>query len=100
VYEFNRRHILIILTELSELMSSKNIIKDKIYNIISDSLNIDVSIITDDLSVGSIPEWDSLAHVALIAAVEKEFGLQFEIDQVFELEEVEDFVEIVKEIIA
>jgi len=75
-------------------------IKDRIYKTLSDSLKIDISIITDDLSVGSIPEWDSLAHVALISAVEKEFGLQFEIDQVFELEEVEDFVEIVEEIIA
>ena len=77
-----------------------NSIKDRVYYIISDSLKIDIATITDDLSVGSIPEWDSLAHVGLIAAIEKEFDLQFEIDQVFELEEVEDFVEIVKEIIA
>ena len=81
-------------------MDNNNTIKDRVYNTISTSLGIDITVITDDLSVGSIPEWDSLAHVALIAAVEKEFNLQFEIDQVFELEEVEDFVEIVQEIIA
>lgn len=33
--------------------------------------------IRDDLTAEEVPEWDSLAHVRLIVAVEKEFGVRF-----------------------
>ena len=71
--------------------------KSDLYNLIAKSLNIDVATVSDDLSVGSISEWDSLAHVGLIAAVELEYDIQFEIDEVIDLEEVIDFWEIICE---
>ena len=80
-------------------MNNNKQIRETIIKVIANSLSIDISTVTNELTVGSIPEWDSLAHVELIAAVEKEFNIQFEIDQVFELEEVEDFIDIVNEIL-
>lgn len=78
-------------------MKSAKITKDNLYNLIAISLNIDVSMVSDDLSVGSISEWDSLAHVGLISAVEQEYDIQFDIDEVIDLEEVIDFWEIICE---
>lgn len=80
-------------------MKSKLEVKEKVYQIISSELEIDISAITDELSVGSIQEWDSLSHIGLITAVEVGFDIKFEIDHVFELEEVDDFVEIIAEIL-
>ena len=33
--------------------------------------------ITDETTASNIPEWDSLAHINLMFAIEQEFGIQF-----------------------
>ncbi len=43
----------------------------------------------ETISVESVPQWDSAAHVNLIAAIENEFDLYF--DDVKELLELTDF---------
>ena len=68
--------------------------RNRLYTVVSKVLNIPVAEVKDDLAVGEVPQWDSLAHVTLISAVEKEFNIKFEVDQVFEIEEVEDFLDI------
>jgi len=42
----------------------------------------------DGLSRATFPEWDSLAQVKLILAVEEEFGIKFTIDQVANMSSV------------
>jgi acyl carrier protein len=37
---------------------------------------------TKDLSSEKLSGWDSLAHLRLIMAIEKEFGLQFETEKI------------------
>lgn len=48
--------------------------------LISEVLKIEESTITDDLSFQSISEWDSLNHVSLIIALEKELGVNIDND--------------------
>ena len=38
----------------------------KIKKIIAENLNVSQDIITDELAVGDIPEWDSFKHIELI----------------------------------
>lgn len=57
-------------------------------------LGVDVSLLGDDVGVGDLPEWDSLAQVMLITAVEAEFAMSIDIDVAFDLETVGDFVEL------
>jgi acyl carrier protein len=55
----------------------------------------------DDLSIGratSAPEvegWDSLAHINIIVAMEKDFGVRFALGELEELKNVGDMVDLV-----
>ena len=59
------------------------------------ALGIDMANVSDDLSYNSIPEWDSVAHMALIAEVEKAFGIMLDTDDVIDLSSVAKAREIV-----
>jgi acyl carrier protein len=48
-------------------------------------LGIDASTLTDDDSSQTIAEWDSLTHLNLIFALEAEFGVRFEAEEIPEL---------------
>ena len=65
----------------------------KIKKLIAENLNVSQDIITHDLAVGDIPEWDSLAHVRLIGALELAFGVELDVEQTLDIEDVEDFID-------
>jgi len=46
--------------------------------------------VDDDTSVTSLQQWDSLAHITLILALEEEFGLSFTPDEAAEMLSVPD----------
>ena len=64
-----------------------------IKKIIAETLKVDLEIIKDDLAVGDIPEWDSLAHVRIIAALETALEIELDIEQTLDIEDVEDFID-------
>ena len=72
-------------------------IKERVYKVISDIFRINMSEIDDDLEVGGTKEWDSLGHIGLIVALEKEFKLTFDVDETLEMDNVYDIVEILEE---
>ncbi|WCE29851.1 acyl carrier protein [Vibrio sp. SCSIO 43137] len=63
--------------------------------LIADILKVSVEKIDDELAIGDIPEWDSLAHMRIIAALESELGVVLDIEQTLEIEDVEDIVDAV-----
>lgn len=50
--------------------------------IISKALLIEPARVTDDLRYNSIPEWDSVAHMALVADLEDTYGVMLETDDI------------------
>ena len=44
--------------------------------------------IHDDLTLSSIPEWDSLAHVLIMSALEAQFNLHFQTEEMIEMTSV------------
>jgi acyl carrier protein len=65
---------------------------DRVLQFIAERLGVDVSVLSDDVGVGDLPEWDSLAQVMLVTAAEQEFSTTIDIDIAFGLETVGDFV--------
>jgi len=50
----------------------------------------------DSLVYGSIPEWDSLGHMALVSEIEASFGVEFSTEEVIDLSSFEVASKILK----
>jgi len=52
--------------------------EQRLKKIFADSLDLPIEKITDDLTYNSIPEWDSVAHMHLISALDEELDTMIE----------------------
>lgn len=59
--------------------------KEKLRQVFAESLAIDPARISDDLRYATIPEWDSVAHMALVAAIEAAFDIMLDTDDVIDM---------------
>lgn len=69
--------------------------ESQVKNIIARVLNVDIQLITDDLSSGEIPEWDSVGNLAIISTIEQELNVEFPLDELFDLTSVKSIVDAV-----
>lgn len=53
------------------------------------------TVITEKTSASDIEKWDSMNHVTLIASIEKEFGITFDIMEIISMTTIGDFVDCV-----
>ena len=72
---------------------------DKIKYIIAEALNIDSDSVTESLSIGDVPQWDSMGNMAVISAIEQKLGIEFPIEDLFELNSVEALVKEIDKIL-
>ncbi len=68
-------------------------IQSQVVKIISEVLNVPSEIITADLSIGDIPEWDSMGNLAVIARLESELGIDFPVEELMDLTSVRRIVD-------
>jgi len=59
--------------------------REKIIDVLSKELSLTLGEMTVDLHYNSVPEWDSVAHMTLIAALEEKFGVMFENEDIVEM---------------
>ena len=69
--------------------------ESEIKKLISEVLKVSIDVIDNDLAIGDIPEWDSLAHMQIIAAIETKLDIVLDIEQVLDIEDVQDILDIV-----
>lgn len=58
---------------------------DKLRATFADSLGLPLTDITDALTYNSVAQWDSVAHMALVAAIEDAFDVLIETEDVIDL---------------
>ena len=51
-------------------------------NLWANTLGVDESEINDDLIYQSLPQWDSVGHMNIVAALENTFDLMLEMDEI------------------
>jgi acyl carrier protein len=68
----------------------------RVLQTVSRTLRVPRESVTEDLMMGDVPQWDSLNHMAVISAVEREFNLVFDLDDVVDVDGVADLVELVE----
>jgi acyl carrier protein len=59
--------------------------EEKLKKVFADSLGIDKDLVTDALKYNLIPEWDSVAHMSLVAAIEDEFDIMLDTDDIIDM---------------
>ena len=67
--------------------------ESQVKEIIARVLNIPLDKVTDDLSSGDIPEWDSVGNLAIISTIEQELELEFPLEDLFDMTSVLSIVE-------
>ncbi len=65
---------------------------NEVFRDVFDDESIEVN---DETTSDDIEDWDSLEHINLIAAVEQEFGMKFNMGQVVTMKNVGEMVDII-----
>jgi len=52
-------------------------IRNELQDIFRDVFDNDELVLTDDMTADQVEGWDSLTHINLIIAIEKQFGVKF-----------------------
>lgn len=67
--------------------------ESQVKEIIARVLNIPVASVSCELSSGDIPEWDSVGNLAILSTLEQELGIEFPLEDLFDLTDVKSIVE-------
>lgn len=73
-------------------------IKEQVLVVIANSLNVDKTVLTDELTIGGIPEWDSVGNLTIISAIEDNLGIEIPLDDLFELTSIKALVDEVEKL--
>tara|TARA_X000000950_G_C13781414_1_gene605267 strand:+ start:142 stop:384 length:243 start_codon:yes stop_codon:yes gene_type:complete len=64
--------------------------------VFKDSLNLDDSKFSEKIKYNDVEEWDSIGHMTLISALEEEFKITFETDDIIDFSSFKKGIEILK----
>jgi len=56
--------------------------------VFAQALGIDAGRVHDELTYNTIPEWDSVAHMALVAALEEAFDVMLDTNDIMDMSSV------------
>ena len=70
--------------------------KKKYQEIFINSLSIDDKKFNENIKYNEIPEWDSIGHMTLIAALEEEYKISLETDDIVDFSSFKRGIEILK----
>lgn len=73
--------------------------REEVYEVLNgvfrDVFDDDSIVVNDNTTADDIEDWDSLEHINLIAAVEQEFGIKFNMGQVVTMKNVGEMADII-----
>mgnify|MGYP001363183994 CR=1 FL=1 len=72
--------------------------REKYEKVFINSFSIERSILTDKFVYQSVPEWDSVGHMGLIAELEDAFDISMEMDDIIDFSSYKKGIEILKKI--
>jgi acyl carrier protein len=62
----------------------------RLQQLIASVLSVPAEQLTGASGPATLPEWTSLAHVTIVAAVEEEFHVQFEMGEILNIKQLDD----------
>ena len=70
--------------------------KKKYQDIFIKSLSIETSKFNENLKYNEIPEWDSIGHMSLVAALEETYKISLETDDIVDFSSFKKGIELLK----
>jgi acyl carrier protein len=58
---------------------------NRLASVFQETFGFDSGRFSEATSPEDVPNWDSVGHMNLVAGLEKEFGVQFELDEIMEM---------------
>ena len=74
---------------------TRQAIYERLQEVFRDVFDDESLVIGDETTADDIEDWDSLEHISLINAVEREFGLKFKMNEVSTMKNVGEMVQII-----
>lgn len=71
-------------------------IKNKLTEIIRDVLDDENLILDRETSANDVEDWDSLAHISIIVAIEKEFKVKFDLYELKPLKNLGEMIDLIQ----
>ncbi|MCR5746605.1 MAG: acyl carrier protein [Lachnospiraceae bacterium] len=68
---------------------------EEVRKIFRDNFDDDDLVVVDETNAKDIEDWDSIEHINLVIAMEKKFGLKFDIKEVGKLANVGEMVDLI-----
>ena len=75
---------------------TREMLFDGVQDIFRDIFDEEDMVIEDKTSSDDVEEWDSLNHINLVSAIEKEFGISFALGEIMELKDVGAMIELIE----
>lgn len=72
-------------------------VKQKILEIVADVCETTPDKITENSTIGDFPAWDSMGQLTIVQNIEEAFDVDFEPDELMDLEDVNDFIKAVED---
>ena len=72
-------------------------ILDKVKDIVAETCEVDKNDVTEESSIGDFDSWDSMAQLAILNSVDEAFDMEFDPEEMMDLEDVSDIVKAVEE---
>ena len=69
---------------------------ERYFNVFKEVFDLEENQISDSFSYESVPQWDSIGHMSLIASLENEFNIMLEMDDVIDFSDFSKGKEILK----
>ena len=63
---------------------------NELIQLISEIIDIPIEEIDENTGPESTPEWDSLAHLCIVAAVEEKYNFKLDMNQIISIKNVKD----------
>ncbi len=76
-------------------MNNQNLI-EQIRQIIAETLSIDVEMISDNATQSEVDNWDSMGHLNIIMAIERQFNISFSTEEAINCLSVPKLAEAIK----
>jgi acyl carrier protein len=67
------------------MAKAKEGIDTRLKEFLANQFQLEAGGISEDLSFGDLPQWDSLGHMSLMAAIENQFGVEVNADAIADL---------------